>query len=367
MKCQFCGQELPDGAKFCYRCRKQIVCLGCGNQLVDGAAICVFCGDEVGFRSFSSGMNNIHYKESADGKSIEASFSDETAENVASILARFVRNGIDSTGNSLVLPDNHDDLIIQNDVENISENKQDSLDTLNKIFKEKDGKVFMVEKRTKAKNKTDQQVRVSMLFLLYMKKCLNKTVTRTDLYDFLRSEKLYDSTYRSWLSKKQSYFLRDNDIIELSSEGEEIANSFLQEVFDDSIESVWKPGAHIASASKSNAKSAKMSQPRFINDLNLSPTGKESLADFMKKCNYRKSASQRNLLFVYYLKQRLNVSNVTQDHVFTCYRNLGVELPTDLYHSLSDTISKNHWLMNMSDLSLTIKGINYVEQRILRK
>lgn len=367
MRCQFCDQELPDGANYCYKCRKQIVCLGCGAQLFDSASICVYCGREVGSRNISSGMNNIHYKESADGKSFEASFSDETAENVASIFARFVRNGMETAGKPLVLPDSHDNYDIQNSVENISDNDQEPHDALNRIFRERDGKVSLVEKRTKAKNKTDQQARVSMLFLLYMKKCMHKTTTRDVLYDFLKTEKLYDGTYRAWLSQHSSYFLREDDNIELSSEGEEIANAYLNQVFDDSIESVWKSGSHNTSVSKSKVNSIKKSQPRFIDDLNLSPVGKESLANFIKRYNYRKSASQQNLLFVYYLKQVLGISNVTQDHVFTCYRNLGVKLPTDLYHSLSDTISKNHWLLNMSDLNLTSKGLNYVEQNMLRK
>lgn len=36
MKCQFCGQELPDKAKFCFKCKKQIVCQRCGEKLIIG-------------------------------------------------------------------------------------------------------------------------------------------------------------------------------------------------------------------------------------------------------------------------------------------------------------------------------------------
>ena len=87
----------------------------------------------------------------------------------------------------------------------------------------------------------------------------------------------------------------------------------------------------------------------------------------MNRHKYRKSSSQQNLLFVYYLKQVLKLSNINQDHVYTCYRELGAKLPNDLYHSLSDNISKNRWLMNISDLSLTAKGLNFVEHDMTEK
>ena len=87
----------------------------------------------------------------------------------------------------------------------------------------------------------------------------------------------------------------------------------------------------------------------------------------MKRHNYRESAAQLNLLFVYYLKQIRKIETVDKDHVFTCYRTLGLKLPKDLYHSIADVISKNRWLMNISDLTLTSEGLNMVEQKMRLK
>lgn len=363
MKCQFCGQELPEGAKFCFNCNKQITCLACGKPLVDGAQICVFCGREVKSRTKNPEGNHIKFSESGSEKSFEASFSDETAGNVVSVFASLVP-GLKLK--SIPSPDsdsgmNSPTIVIQDAVP--SDNND-----INKIFREKDGVVSLVEKRLKAKSKTDQQARASMLLLLYCQQNMKEKMTRDSLYNFLRAENLYDSNYRAWLSHHSHFFLRDENVIELSPEGEEVANTYLNEVFDDSIDSVWKSsGPGQPSKARAAANDSLSSQPKIVSGLNLNPSGKESLSAFMNRHKYRKSSSQHNLLFVYYLKQVLKLPNINQDHVYTCYRALGAKLPNDLYHSLSDNISKNRWLMNISDLNLTAKGLNFVEHDMTEK
>ena len=73
---------------------------------------------------------------------------------------------------------------------------------------------------------------------------------------------------------------------------------------------------------------------------------------------------QLNLLFTYYLKEVLKTEGINQNHLFTCYKKLGLKVPNNLYHSISDTISKNLWLMNASNLSVTVAGQNIVEQKM---
>ena len=60
MKCQFCGQELPENAKFCFRCKRQIVCMNCSERLLEGASMCVFCGNEISTLN-NNGQNYIKY------------------------------------------------------------------------------------------------------------------------------------------------------------------------------------------------------------------------------------------------------------------------------------------------------------------
>ena len=46
--CRFCGAALPDGARFCHICGKEILqaprCPSCGASLPDGSKFCSFCG-----------------------------------------------------------------------------------------------------------------------------------------------------------------------------------------------------------------------------------------------------------------------------------------------------------------------------------
>lgn len=365
MKCHFCGQELPEGAKFCYKCHKQIICLGCGGKLIEGASVCVYCGRMLDNQPSKKGMNHIVFTESENTRSFEASFSDESAENIASVFSRILKGDtVDSLSDTLVI-DNQSQPQGEKNAPLINNPQADSL---KRIFREKDGVVSLVEKRLKAKTKTDQQARASMLLLLYYKQYMKDKMTRNVLYDFMRAENLYDSTYRAWLSHHAHFFLRDENVMELSPEGEEVANGYLKEVFDESIDSVWKSSSPSQSSKvRASANESRSPQPQMVSTLDLSPEGKESLAAFMSRHKYRKSSSQQNLLFVYYLKQVLQLPNVTQDHVYTCYRELGAKLPNDLYHSLSDNISKNRWLMNISDLTLTTKGLNFVEHDMTDK
>lgn len=90
MKCQFCGQELPENAKFCFRCKRQIVCMNCSERLLEGASMCVFCGNEISTLNNNNGQNYIKYSETKTSKSFEATFSNETAGAVVETFAQFL-------------------------------------------------------------------------------------------------------------------------------------------------------------------------------------------------------------------------------------------------------------------------------------
>lgn len=370
MKCQFCGQELPDGAKFCFNCNKQIACPTCGKPLVESAQICVFCGNAIMVRT-ESGHNIIKYSETKAGKTFEASFSDETAGNVVSVFSSFITGNTSirvnapqliSTSDSTHLP--VADIQDTGDVDNTIDTRKSN--DINSLFIEKEGQVLLTEKRLKASGKTDYQERACLLFMLYEYENGRHEVSREAVSSFMKSIKLGDVTFRSWLSRHTSYFVPTDDALELSREGLEKATQYLKDVYDDGFDQNWMPGTYPQSSGKpsANIRSSKSSQPSILKSLDLSPSGKPSLREFVKGYRIRKSSSQYNLLFVYYLTVVLELTNVSQNHVFTCYRDLGVKVPNDIYHSLSDAISKNHWMNNISDLKLTAEGINKVEQEM---
>lgn len=369
MKCQFCNQELPEGARFCLKCKRQIVCLECGSPIFENSSICVYCGRTIVSRTINDMNNYIRYTESKDGKSFEASFSDETAGHVASFFSGFVSGNSKNLINTPQIQEvpTFEDYVEEQQIVGKKNTSSKNEQLIDRIFGEKDGAVFLSEKRLKASNKTDYQCRASMLFLLYNKKNGNKEVSKEILYSFMKSEKIYDGTYRAWLSRHSSYFIATDNSIELTQEGLEIAENFLKEIFDDTIEVNWRPNVGSKMPIRTNTKRFRPSQVSELKELDLNPLEKESLEDFISRFKIRKSSSQYNLLFVYYLTKVLEISGVNQNHIYTCYRRLGVRLPNDLYHSLSDNISKNHWMNNINDLTLTSSGINFVEHTMKKK
>lgn len=369
MKCQFCNQELPEGAKFCHKCYRQIACMDCGGLLIDNSSICVYCGKEIKMPSVQPNVNHIKYSETENGKSFEASFSDETAGNVVDVFARFlpIKRNSDIQQNVLQLSQAEDakaeeieDVVSDNKGVNLHKNENASM--INSIFAVKGDSIMLYEKRLKAKSKSDHQARICLLYLLYNKKIAKKEVNRDDLNAILEKENLYDGNFRTWFSQHKSYFIIDNDVIELSPEGDEKAQVILSEVMDKSVENSWSPNSG-NQTSISNV-SSKRKNPQVVKDLDLFPKGKESLDDFMKRHNYGKSSPRIILLFVYYLKQVLCCENVNQDHIFTCFRQMKLTIPTNLYICIRDTISKKGWIENISNLNVTTQGINEVEQKM---
>ncbi|MDO9166741.1 MAG: hypothetical protein Q7U13_11605 [Rhodoferax sp.] len=105
-------------------------------------------------------------------------------------------------------------------------------------------------------------------------------------------------------------------------------------------------------------------QPSMVKDLDLSGKARnvERLKDFHASFTIN-SNLERNLVFIYYLQHRIEVSPITPDHVFTCYRDVGVKVPAALVQSLRDTSNRRGWLdtANTNDLKVTTPGMNHLE------
>jgi hypothetical protein len=109
--------------------------------------------------------------------------------------------------------------------------------------------------------------------------------------------------------------------------------------------------------------------PKIVKDLDLSgKNGNESLKAFFGK--YEAATNfERNLIFVYYLRQICERSPVKMDDVFTCYRTVGIKAPEDLYSSLFDTARHKGWVevRSAEDVDITVPGINHLEHDLPKK
>ncbi|MDX1537759.1 hypothetical protein [Arsukibacterium sp.] len=119
-----------------------------------------------------------------------------------------------------------------------------------------------------------------------------------------------------------------------------------------------KPTSNGTSASKQKSKKA----PEFLKNLDLSGSGdspslKNFFSGYQHKTNY-----ERNLIFVHYLKEILEVEKVTLDHIFTCYKNVGHKIPKALEQSLRDTSKEKGWvdIDDLEDIKVPVAGFNHL-------
>jgi hypothetical protein len=123
-----------------------------------------------------------------------------------------------------------------------------------------------------------------------------------------------------------------------------------------------------APANKPRTKRTKASHS-LIKDLDLSTKANPtSLKDF-HITKQPASAMECNAVFVYYLQQIAQVPTITLDHVFTCYKEAGVRVPTALKQSLADTASRRGWIDTSSfdDIKIAVRGENFVEHDLPKK
>lgn len=119
---------------------------------------------------------------------------------------------------------------------------------------------------------------------------------------------------------------------------------------------------------KKRKSGASKQVPQLVKTLDLSGKGKKSnLKEFYAKYN-AKSFFEKNLVFCYYLQEVLKDTSITLDHVFTCYRYIGIKTPKALHQSLLDTAFHKGWLdtSSLEDIKVPIAGINHLEHDLPR-
>ena len=103
----------------------------------------------------------------------------------------------------------------------------------------------------------------------------------------------------------------------------------------------------------------------IVSDLDLYPKDKLTLKDFFSNHNAKKFF-EKNLAYVYYLRNVLGVNPVTINHVYTCYKGTNQKIPGNLYQSLVDTRDRKGWLdtRDMNDIQVAVPGANHLEHEL---
>jgi len=109
--------------------------------------------------------------------------------------------------------------------------------------------------------------------------------------------------------------------------------------------------------------------PSLVKDLNLKPKDKKSLNDFYQEKNPR-SNIENNVVFVYYMEKILNILGITLDHIYSCYKEIGLKTPLNLRQSIADTASNRYGYLDASDMQnikIIVRGDNLIEHDLPKK
>jgi len=90
-----------------------------------------------------------------------------------------------------------------------------------------------------------------------------------------------------------------------------------------------------------NGSKKKLRTPQLVSGLEFK-SGEKSLEDYIREID-PKEHSKRYLAITYWLRQYRNLAEVSGDHVYTCYRSLGLNVPKDV-GSIFRALKSQEWV-----------------------
>jgi hypothetical protein len=119
--------------------------------------------------------------------------------------------------------------------------------------------------------------------------------------------------------------------------------------------------------SSSAGKARKGVSYEIDKNLNLLPPGQKSFAAFVEE---KGPDGQQELVAVavYYLKKILQQPKVNVSQIYTCFKEVGAEVPTDLGLVVRNVDSRKGWIdaKDKDDIAATTPGENFVEHKLPR-
>ena len=158
----------------------------------------------------------------------------------------------------------------------------------------------------------------------------------------------------------------------LDVEGEE---SFVKEIYNDFKEKIverqggQKNDSATAATTEKNEERIKTSRKpikqdtyKATDDINTKNL-KEFYAEKSPGTKY-----ESNTVFVYFLEKKQNIQKITIDHLYTCYKLVGVKVPKALRQSLVDTAFHKKYIStkDLNAIKVAIVGENLVDHDLPR-
>jgi hypothetical protein len=114
-------------------------------------------------------------------------------------------------------------------------------------------------------------------------------------------------------------------------------------------------------------KRSRKEEPKLLTDLDLNQGKLGRLKEFHAKYA-PKTNMEQNVIFTYFLKDGLGLDEISEDHLFTCYRTVGIKIPKALRQSVLDTAQTRGWVDTDATglIRLTTVGRNHIEHDIAK-
>ena len=98
----------------------------------------------------------------------------------------------------------------------------------------------------------------------------------------------------------------------------------------------------------------------LVPDLNLAPQDKRSLNDFITEVKPA-TDEERVLTFVQYMRETLGLQEITQNHVFSCFKQGSRKIPADLPQTIRNIVRKKGWLVvEGKNIRVSTSGSNHI-------
>lgn len=222
---------------------------------------------------------------------------------------------------------------------------------------------------------TQSESEVLLVMAFYVSNFGANNFTKEDLLQYYKEQEIYTESRRANSSNNINTLIRSKYLEAVAKGNYRITKSGKQKAIEIiGREECPKPSSSRQSGAKNkktaNSATVKVSKNNivaFLPDLDLYPANEISLEDFYNQFittnNYEK-----NLIFVYYLTQKLKLDKVGLSEISTCYKTLGLEIP-NVGQSVADTARRKTWIIasDRSQIKLHRNGENYINKKIKRK
>lgn len=370
--CPNCKQSVSKTAKFCGKCGFQLQCINCNEPIIIGNNFCEGCGNNISNGKNSSEANNtFEFSETAEGRSVKASFTDPAVKDMSQTIGNFLSNKQLSIGGS---KENNNELY-QDNIIDVEVEDVDTSNTIKTVKNDISGTSSLSEipdiKNLVYRRLPKTESEWMLIYACYSTDFKLAPVTLQKIKDYyVSSGRKTDSNQNNIKHNLKSIinglfieYINEEEFV-VTEKGFEKAREILSRTSGSTPNKKVKSGksAENKSEKKSVKKSSSTQSLSINNKLNFHPKGKTSLREFYNGFT-PKSYFEKNLIFVYYLEKILTQEERGINEVYTCYKHVSQRVPGNLYQSLIDTRKSKGWIetKDLSRVIVTTSGENAIE------